>query len=100
MTFTSLFHITWILYSHNDIVHYVGPLFSFSLFCSAENHIDALEEGVKQPLLVTSEPKEDEDADQDYDDSEEATEESRKPANSLRSAYRLLTPSVKVCGSL
>ncbi|KAK4262707.1 hypothetical protein QN277_028236 [Acacia crassicarpa] len=63
---------------------------------NAENHIDALEEGVKQPLLITSERKEDEDADQDYDDSEEAPEESRKPANSLRSAYRLLTPSVKV----
>lgn len=62
---------------------------------NAEKH-DDLEEGVKQPLLITSEHKEDEDADQDFDDSEEAPEESRKPANSLRSAYRLLTPSVKV----
>ncbi|XP_061361336.1 SPX domain-containing membrane protein At4g22990-like isoform X3 [Gastrolobium bilobum] len=56
---------------------------------------DALEEGLKQPLLISSEDKVDEDADQDYD-SEEAPEESRLPANSIGSAYRLLTPSVKV----
>lgn len=56
----------------------------------------ALEKGLKQPLLITSDDKIDEDIDQDYDDSEEAPEESRLPANSIGSAYRLLTPSVKV----
>ncbi|XP_027357721.1 SPX domain-containing membrane protein At4g22990-like isoform X2 [Abrus precatorius] len=56
----------------------------------------ALEKGLKQPLLISSEDGVDEDADQDYDDSEEALEESRQPANSMASAYRLLTPSVKV----
>ncbi|KAE9621057.1 putative SPX domain, major facilitator superfamily [Lupinus albus] len=56
----------------------------------------ALEKGLNQPLLITSEDKVDEDADQDCDESEEAPEESRKPANSFGSAYRLLTPSVKV----
>lgn len=56
----------------------------------------ALEKGLKQPLLITSDDKVDEDIDQDYDDSEEAPEESRLPANSIGSAYRLLTPSVKV----
>ncbi|CAL0333300.1 unnamed protein product [Lupinus luteus] len=55
-----------------------------------------LKKGLNQPLLITSEAKIDEDGDQDCDDSEEAAEESRKPANSIRSAYRLLTPSVKV----
>lgn len=55
---------------------------------------NALEKGLKQPLLISSEDKGDEDAD---DDSEEALEESRQPANSIGSAYRLLTPSVKVC---
>ncbi|XP_058779151.1 SPX domain-containing membrane protein At4g22990-like isoform X1 [Vicia villosa] len=60
----------------------------------AEN--GALEKGLKQPLLITSDDKVDEDIDQDYDDSEEAPEESRLPANSIGSAYRLLTPSVKV----
>ncbi|XP_015967332.1 SPX domain-containing membrane protein At4g22990 [Arachis duranensis] len=57
---------------------------------------NALEQGLKQPLLITSDDKGDEEADQDYDDSEEASEESRLPATSIRSAYRLLTPSVKV----
>ncbi|KAL5080925.1 hypothetical protein RYX36_009346 [Vicia faba] len=56
----------------------------------------ALEKGLKQSLLITSDDKVEEDIDQDYDDSEEAPEESRLPANSIGSAYRLLTPSVKV----
>ncbi|XP_021653761.2 SPX domain-containing membrane protein At4g22990 isoform X2 [Hevea brasiliensis] len=58
---------------------------------------DALEKGLKQPLLLSSEGKqEDENADGECDGSEEAPEESRQPANSITSAYRLLTPSVKV----
>ncbi|KAH9721704.1 SPX domain-containing membrane protein [Citrus sinensis] len=57
----------------------------------------ALEKGLQQPLLITSEEKpEDEDGDQEYDGSDETSEESHPPANSIRSAYRLLTPSVKV----
>lgn len=58
---------------------------------------DALEKGLAQPLLLGSEDKEeDEDDDQDNDASEEAPEESRGAATSIGSAYRLLTPSVKV----
>ncbi|GAV79427.1 SPX domain-containing protein/MFS_1 domain-containing protein [Cephalotus follicularis] len=60
---------------------------------------DELEKGLKQPLLTGSEEKqrdEDEDDDQEGDRSDEASEVSRQPASSLRSAYRLLTPSVKV----
>lgn len=58
---------------------------------------DALEKGLAQPLLLSSEDKqEDEDGDQDNDVSEEAPEESRGPATSIGSAYRLLTTSVKV----
>ncbi|KAK2420952.1 SPX domain-containing membrane protein [Trifolium repens] len=60
---------------------------------AAEN--GAVEKGLNQPLLITSDDKVDED-DQDFDDSEEAPEESRLPANSIGEAYRLLTPSVKV----
>ncbi|KAK8690908.1 hypothetical protein V6N13_074433 [Hibiscus sabdariffa] len=55
----------------------------------------ALEEG-KQPLLITSEEKQVDDEDPEGDGSEEAPEESRQPATSFMSAYRLLTPSVKV----
>ncbi|TXG51001.1 hypothetical protein EZV62_023525 [Acer yangbiense] len=83
----------------------INSIFSFGLvFCklaimwsieTVEN--DSLENGLKQPLLITSEDKkEDEDGDQEFDGSEEAPEESHQPATSVKSAYRLLTPSVKV----
>ena len=55
---------------------------------------DAIEKGLAQPLLLSSEDKQEE---EDNDASEEAPEDSRGPATSIRSAYRLLTPSVKVC---
>ncbi|KAK8538046.1 hypothetical protein V6N13_096165 [Hibiscus sabdariffa] len=55
-----------------------------------------LEKGLKQPLLITSEEKKEDDEDPEADGSEEAPEESRRPATSMVSAYRLLTPSVKV----
>lgn len=57
-----------------------------------------LEKGLNQPLLITSEDnQQDEDGDAECDESEEGPEESHGPANSIKSAYRLLTPSVKVC---
>jgi hypothetical protein len=52
-----------------------------------------LENGLAQPLLKDSA---NDDEDEDVDDSEEAAEHSRKSATSIGSAYRLLTPSVKV----
>ncbi|KAL8112402.1 SPX domain-containing membrane protein At4g22990-like [Apium graveolens] len=59
---------------------------------------EEVEKGLAQPLLLSSaENQQDgDDEDEECDASEEAPEESRRPANSLRSAYRLLTPSVKV----
>ncbi|KAH7862230.1 hypothetical protein Vadar_001743 [Vaccinium darrowii] len=58
---------------------------------------DALENGLAQPLLLGSEKiQEDEDGDQECDESEEPHEDSRRPVTSIASAYRLLTPSVKV----
>ncbi|KAK2994825.1 hypothetical protein RJ640_018807 [Escallonia rubra] len=55
---------------------------------------DVLEKGLGQPLLLSTEENE---LDEDGEDaSEEAPEEARGPANSIGSAYRLLTPSVKV----
>lgn len=62
---------------------------------SGAGYIDN-EVGLAQPLLLNSEEKKPEDGDEEYDDSEEAPEDSRQPANSIASAYRLLTPSVKV----
>ncbi|XP_044486741.1 SPX domain-containing membrane protein At4g22990-like [Mangifera indica] len=58
---------------------------------------DQLEKGLKQPLLITSgDNHEDDDVDAECDGSDEVPEESHLPANSIKSAYRLLTPSVKV----
>ncbi|KAB2054144.1 hypothetical protein ES319_A12G235200v1 [Gossypium barbadense] len=59
---------------------------------------NTLEKGLKQPLLITSEEQQedDEDAEAEADGSEEVSQESRRPATSIASAYRLLTPSVKV----
>lgn len=57
--------------------------------------VEGLEDGIRHPLL-TSEVEKDEEADQEFDESEESSEDSHKPANSISSAYRLLTPSVKV----
>ncbi|KAK6162429.1 hypothetical protein DH2020_002270 [Rehmannia glutinosa] len=53
--------------------------------------------GVSQPLLLSSvEKQQDEDDDQEFDISEEGSEENHKPVTSIVSAYKLLTPSVKV----
>ncbi|KAJ0559110.1 putative MFS transporter superfamily [Helianthus annuus] len=57
---------------------------------------DVLEKGVTEPLLISSEPHQDEEEDAEYDGSEETSEDSRAPINSIGAAYRLLTPSVKV----
>ncbi|KAG5538494.1 hypothetical protein RHGRI_019166 [Rhododendron griersonianum] len=57
-----------------------------------------VEDGASQPLLVSLVEKQcDEDREEeDCDVSEEAPEETHKPVTSIVSAYRLLTPSVKV----
>ncbi|XP_057478196.1 SPX domain-containing membrane protein At4g22990-like [Actinidia eriantha] len=58
---------------------------------------DALEKGLTQPLLLSSgDNQQDEDGDEECDGSDEAPEKSRRPVTSIASAYRLLTPSVKV----
>lgn len=59
---------------------------------------NTLEKGLKHPLLITSEEQQEDDEDAEADGSEEVSEESRRPATSIASAYRLLTPSVKVYG--
>lgn len=53
-----------------------------------------MENGLRQSLLPSSKENQDEDDDQECDGSEETL---KVPANSIASAYRLLTPAVKVC---
>lgn len=55
---------------------------------------DPLEKGLTRQLLCSNEKQDGDDSDCDV--SEETSEESYKPATSISSAYRLLTPSVKV----
>ncbi|RDX84757.1 SPX domain-containing membrane protein, partial [Mucuna pruriens] len=93
MTIAWLIYLVWLWITFKEPSHEIEEN-RVPHQSSAEN--SALEKGIKQPLLISSEYKKDENADQDYDDSEEAPEESRQPAKSMGSAYRLLTPSVKV----
>ncbi|XP_059312785.1 SPX domain-containing membrane protein At4g22990-like [Lycium ferocissimum] len=56
-----------------------------------------VQNGITQPLLLSVEEKKQyQDEDQDCDNSEESAEEIQKPVTSIISAYKLLTPSVKV----
>ncbi|GAA0159023.1 hypothetical protein LIER_15907 [Lithospermum erythrorhizon] len=57
---------------------------------------DKIEQGLAKPLLCSSEDRLDNDSDQECDVIKLPLKESRRPANSLKSAYKLLTPSVKV----
>ena len=54
-----------------------------------------LKEGLAQPLLLGIEQRQEENS-EDNDDTEVASGSSHEPATSIASAYRLLTPSVKV----
>lgn len=94
-----LVYLVWLWISFQEPSHFAEENHTPNQSNAVDNGAvdnSALEKGLKQPLLITSDDKVDEDIDQDYDDSEEAPEESRLPANSIGSAYRLLTPSVKV----
>ncbi|EPS72025.1 hypothetical protein M569_02728 [Genlisea aurea] len=88
-----LIYLVWLLVSFREPPHDDDA--KSATHESTSGKYDAnntLENGLAQPLL---ENPEDED-DQGYDSNEETRPESRRPANSLGSAYRLLTPSVKV----
>ncbi|XP_020690152.1 SPX domain-containing membrane protein Os06g0129400 [Dendrobium catenatum] len=95
MALSWLIYLIWLLISFkeptHDNVEKIQPL------DNTDGHvgIGEMESGLAQPLLLNSEHKEN-DGGEEFDDSEEAPEDSRMPANSICSAYRLLTPSVKV----
>ncbi|XP_052170294.1 SPX domain-containing membrane protein At4g22990-like isoform X3 [Diospyros lotus] len=56
-----------------------------------------LEDSISSPLLVRSEEKqEEEDREEECDCKEESPKENQKPITSIKSAFSLLTPSVKV----
>lgn len=92
-----LFYLVWLWISFKEPAYQTEEEHVPQQSNSASVDNDALEKGITQPLLLTSEDnQQDQDSDEECDASEEASEESRRPANSIGSAYRLLTPSVKV----
>ncbi|KAJ0968829.1 hypothetical protein J5N97_021706 [Dioscorea zingiberensis] len=93
MALAWLLYLIWLWISFKEPVHGSGE--NHNSQDADAGHVEGLEDGIRQPLL-TSEVEKDEESDLEFDDSEEASEESHKPANSISSAYKLLTPSVKV----
>ncbi|XP_020550310.1 SPX domain-containing membrane protein At4g22990 isoform X2 [Sesamum indicum] len=93
MTVAWLIYLVWLWISFREPAHETEVNHAPPTQSNAEN--DKLEKGLVQPLLTSKEHEQGDD-DQECDASEEAPEESRLAANSLGSAYRLLTPSVKV----
>lgn len=72
---------------------------NYALFSVSGEHVYvAVDNGFTQPLLMNSQEKQqDQDCDDNNDeDVDDNSEEMQKPVNSIVSAYRLLTPSVKV----
>ncbi|XP_073047763.1 SPX domain-containing membrane protein At4g22990-like isoform X2 [Primulina eburnea] len=88
-----LMYLIWLWFSFSEPVHETET--NEDRQESSAEH-DKVEKGLAQPLLLASVENEDDDGDVECDMSEESSEESRQPANSLVAAYRLLTPSVKV----
>ncbi|KAG9148584.1 hypothetical protein Leryth_018299 [Lithospermum erythrorhizon] len=95
MAFAWLAYLAWLWISFREPLR--EPEENADQQESIEDEKDKLEKGLAQPLLLPpQESQGDDDDDEKCDISEEASEESHQPANSFGSAYRLLTPSVKV----
>lgn len=94
LTFSMVIIFFWLFDMLSNALKWLICMFYHVKAKTATN--DTLEKGLQQPLLITSEEKQEDDEDPEGDGSEEASEESRQPATSIASAYRLLTPSVKV----
>ncbi|KAF3652796.1 SPX domain-containing membrane protein [Capsicum annuum] len=97
MAFAWLIYLIWLWISFREPAQETDEVNNVPQKSNTEN--DAFEKGVVQSLLLKSVGDEqDIEGDQECDGSEEAPEESRRPGNSIVEAYRLFTPSVKVCG--
>ncbi|KAL3738084.1 hypothetical protein ACJRO7_019589 [Eucalyptus globulus] len=92
-----LFYLIWLWISFKEPSREEEPSHKPEESNEESLQTDALENGLQQPLLLSLEKKDEaESGDQEFDGSDEASEESHQPATSIASAYRLLTPSVKV----
>nr|GEW59502.1 SPX domain-containing membrane protein At4g22990-like isoform X1 [Tanacetum cinerariifolium] len=96
MAFAWLFYLVWLWISFREPAQYVEEKPAPESTAGSTNS-DSLEKGVTQPLLISSQPHQDQEEDDvECDASEETSEDTRAPVNSIGAAYRLLTPSVKV----
>ncbi|CAH8358592.1 unnamed protein product [Eruca vesicaria subsp. sativa] len=92
--------IAWLMYLVWLAISFVEPAREpEEVHISQESNSDKdgnMEKGLTKQLLLAQEETEHQDDEDDCDGSEESAEDSRKPANSIVAAYKLLTPSVKV----
>ncbi|KAL9406382.1 hypothetical protein Peur_003354 [Populus x canadensis] len=97
MSLAWLIYLVWLWISFKEPSHVTEESSAAQESTAEPVENDVLEKGLKQPLLLSSEDKRvTEDGDGEFDGSDEGPEEARGPATSIGSAYRLLTPSVKV----
>lgn len=95
MAFAWLFYLVWLWISFREPAQYSDEK-AVPESTAGSTNSDSLEKGVTEPLLISSQPHQDQEDDDVEDASEETSEDTRAPVNSLGAAYRLLTPSVKV----
>ncbi|XP_011029159.1 PREDICTED: SPX domain-containing membrane protein At4g22990 [Populus euphratica] len=97
MSLAWLIYLVWLWISFKEPSHVTEESSAEQESTAEPVENDVLEKGLKQPLLLSSDDKRvTEEGDGEFDGSDEAPEEARGPATSIGSAYRLLTPSVKV----
>ncbi|KAE8788586.1 putative membrane protein [Hordeum vulgare] len=101
MSVAWLLYLVWLWFSFKEPEHFAREAAKAAASTPQPSESDVghqesanLEEGLAQPLLLGSEEMLDDNSD-DNDDNEDA-KSSHEPATSFASAYKLLTPSVKV----
>lgn len=98
MSVAWLLYLVWLWFSFKEPEHFAKAAAEAAASTpqpSESGHQESanLEEGLAQPLLLGSEERLD---DNSEDNDEEDAKSSHEPATSFASAYKLLTPSVKV----
>ncbi|KAJ0914241.1 putative SPX domain, major facilitator superfamily, MFS transporter superfamily [Helianthus annuus] len=93
MAFAWFIYLLWLWLSFRE-----PPLEKEDIIVQHETSGTTVEIGFSEPLLLDFGKNEEDDDEQQEDDdpSDELSEDNREPVTSIMSAYRLLTPSVKV----
>ncbi|KAI3693900.1 hypothetical protein L1987_76855 [Smallanthus sonchifolius] len=93
MAFAWFIYLLWLWLSFRE-----PPLEKEDIIVQHETSGTTVEIGFSEPLLMDlgKNQQEEDEQQEDDDPSDELSEESREPVTSIMSAYRLLTPSVKV----